>query len=410
MNRKRILLIAVVVVLLGCVVGIAVLSTRSGNDSDAVTATNGTVPSLSMDNLIPNEDNMDTTDQTDPIEPTSPTNATEPIVPSEPSDPTISEGPSEPMVPTPPVENPQVSQKVEILVNREDGSYAQGAAVIATHSSGWQEFEPTDEMGIAVLSLPEGAYSLRVVHDGQQALAQLEVSNQPVKKNVSLKDERKLYVLFDASGKNPEELASYSILVDAIKAQYPYATYITPEERYRVDFRDGDGLLSVEIMVENYASGAQYFAGEMRASFCTYQECFSVWKTDELGEEIEAEYADGNLCSIKVRNEYDYEYKNGDCIIGDSKYYVQKDWHLSRYSTRADAWGYRCESELVASTGTERWLKAPGAGKEINAFWYTYNENRFRDYLVYMEELFPYVDLWMSEDWNEEIEQFTSAL
>ena len=134
-----------------------------------------------------------------------------------------------------------------------------------------------------------------------------------------------------------------------------------------------------------------------------------MWNMDEAGIEIDMEYVDGNMCSIQVRNEYDYEYKDSSSVITESKYIVQSDWHLCKYSDRADAWGYGYTTESVLSNSKEEQLKAPGAGMKSEAFLFDINSNRFRDYLTYAKELFPYVDLWMSGNWNADIEQLTSV-
>lgn len=421
MSRKKVIIIAIVAaVLLGCVVGVILLTAPSGNGDDPSETTGGTAPSanpegsgVSTDPTVltqPGEATIptqpgDTTDPSDPTDPVEPTDPADPIDPSDPSDPT------DPTDPDLPVEDPNQHQKVEIFVSREDGSPAQGAAVIATHSSGRQEYEPTDENGVAVLYLPKGKHSLRVLHDGQHGNAEVEIDDAPIKKNVQLKDQRTLYIFLGASGGydvNPNELTHYSTFEKAIKDRYPDAVYLTPENRYDVEFRDGDALLSVEVFIENYTSSNQYFASEVWIHFNTYQECLTVWDTDEAGEEIDIEYADGNMCSVRVRNEYDYEYKNSVSVITESYYMVQKDWHLRKSSNRADPWGYDYMMDIVLTTGTERRIKAPGAGTKAETFWFDVNSNRFSDYLMYTEQVYPYVDLWMSEKWNEEIEQLAS--
>jgi hypothetical protein len=311
-----------------------------------------------------------------------------------------------------PVEDPNQRWEVEILVTREDGSVAQGAAVIATHSSGRQEYAPTDENGIATLYLLKGKYFIEVCRDGQHGTIDVEVASEPIQKKLQLKDHRTLYVLVDASGSydgEPDELANYSILPDAIRAKYPKAVYITSQNLHDVEFRDGDALLSVELFVENYTSNEQYFASEICINFRAYQESITVWDIDEYGEEIEVEYVDENMCSIQVRNEYDYEYKNSVSVITESYYVVQKDWHLSKYSNWANDWGYGYTTERILSTSNEQQTKAPGAGMKTEAFWAEINSNRLNDYLTYLEQIFPYVDLWMSGKWNAGIEQLTTA-
>ena len=407
MNRKPlIIMIIAAILLLGCAVATVFLLAGDGNAPSESTAT--TIPSTAPH--LPTA----TTDPTDPSQPDNPTSApttpSNPTVPSEPTDPTPPTTPDDPTGPSDPIEpeNPNRLWKTEILVTREDGSVAKGAAVIATHSSGRQEYEPTDESGLAVLYLPKGSHSLRIFQDGQHAQVQIEIVDQPVQKKLQLKKERKLYIFLDVSGDfdcTPKELAFFSTLEDALKKTYPEAVYLTADNRYDAQFRDGDGLLTVEVFVESYTSPEQYFASEVWASFKVYQECITVWDTDGGGEEIEIEYADGNMCSIKVRNDYDYDYKNDVCVITESYYQLQRDRHFSKFSCWANSLGYGYTMDRVLSTSTEQQIKAPGAGTKLTAFWSDTNETRYRDYLTYAQELFPYVDLWMSGDWNQNIDQ-----
>lgn len=402
MKRRKMIIFSVIAALVAaCATGVIWLVISSGKNS-------GTPNPTDSGALL-----------TDPTTPANPTTPSDPIPPSDPIAPSDPGGPTEPSAPTEPVipgdpekpkEDPDKLWGVEILVTREDGSVAKGAAVIATHSSGRQEYEATDEKGIAVLNLPKGQYAIRVFQDGQQGTVELEIGREPVKTTVQLKDERKLYILFETTGSDEGDagdLQGGSVLVDAIMEKYPDAIYLTSENRYDYVFRDGDALLTIEILVENYTSAQQYFASELWVDFKTYQECITVWDTDENGEELEMEYADGNMCSIKVRNEYDYDYKNGVSVITESYYSVQKDLHLSKYSSQADVWGYHYTMERVLSNSADQRVKAPGAGMKLDAFFTEENAIRYRDYLAYAQQLFPYVDLWMSGDWNAKIEQLT---
>jgi hypothetical protein len=301
---------------------------------------------------------------------------------------------------------------VEVTVTRQDGTPAPGAAVIVTHSSGRQTYAPADEEGVAVFDLPEGAYSLRIVQDGQHGEAAVEVGDAAVQVPVRLQDGRKLYIFMGTTGNyecDPSSLASFSILEDAIRAKYPDAVYLTGEDRYSAQFRDGDALMSVEIFLESYTSDEAYFASEMKVTFKTYQECITAWDMDEGGQEINIEFADGNICSVRVRNEYDYEYTDSACVVTESYYAVQRDRHLCKYADWADAWEYGYTMDTILSTSSESRVKAKGAGTAIEKFWNSLSATRFRDYQVYMEEIFPYVDLWMSREWNQGVDQLASA-
>ena len=435
MNQKKILiLIAVAAVLIGGVVGVGLLTAPSDDssnpsssmpttsplpptedtelpeeptdpdepiDPDPQDPTLPSDPTVSTDPTIPD----DPTDPTDPIIPDDPTDPTDPIIPDDPTDPA---DPPAPPPPDDPVIEPDPLQEAKLLVTREDGTVASGAAVIATGLDGYQEYEPTDEHGLAVLNLPKGSYAVRIFLDGCHADAELEMGDSPVEMQIQLKPQRQLYILFEASGDHdcpPGELGDYAILEKAIKAQYPEAVYLTPEERYNVRFRDGDALLSIKVFVENYTAADQYFASEIWVNFTAYQECITVWSKDEGGEEIEIEYLDGNVCSVQIRNDYDYEYQNSVCIITESFYHVQRDWHLSKFAPRADAWGYGYELDTVRSSSADQKVKAPGAGMKAEAFWAGVNSSRYQSYLTYAQQLWPYIDLWLSGNWNEEIEQ-----
>ena len=149
-----------------------------------------------------------------------------------------------------------------------------------------------------MLYLPKGDYSLEVFQDGQHGKDSVVIDGEAVKKNVVLQDRRKLYVLFDTAGDydgDVSALAHISALMEALKAKYPNAVYLTAENRYDVDFCDGDALLTVEIFVENYSSTDRYFASEAHVCFKTYQQNLTAWDTDEGGEDIDLEFADSNV-------------------------------------------------------------------------------------------------------------------
>ena len=410
MNRKIAIILAVAAALLaGCAVGTILLLAEDDNAPSEPTVTT-TLSTSTQTPAIPTKP----TDPSQPDEPTAtptmPNDPTEPSAPTDPAPPTQPDAPTDPVGPDDPVEDPNQLWKVELLVTCEDGSVAKGAAVIATHISGRQEYEATGDDGVAVLYLTRGKHTLRVFRDGQHAEAQIEIVDQPIQKKLQLKKERKLYISLDASGDYDcavNELAFFSTLEKALKETYPDAVFLTADNRYDTQLRDGDGLLTVEVYVENYTAPDQYFASEVWVSFKAYQECITVWDTDEGGEEIEIEYADGNICSIKIRNEYDYDYKNDVCVITESYYQLQRDRHFSKFSGWADALGYGYTMDRVLSTSTEQRIKAPGAGSKLESFWSDTNETRYRDYLTYAQELFPYVDLRMSDAWNREIEQLS---
>lgn len=405
MNRRKLIIFAIAAaVILGCIGGVILLTTLSGDDSGASEPTGESIPSLTP------ESSDATTVPTVPSQPNEVTLPTRPSDPTHPADPSNPVAPSNPTEPDVPVADTDQSRETKISVTFEDGTPASGAAVIATHSSGHQAYAPTDENGTAVLQLPEGQHSIRVFRDGQRGNAEIEIGDEPVEIKISLKDARTLYVLLGAAGSyqgDPNALAYYSTLEKAIKSQYPHAVYLTAENRYDAKYLDGDALLAVEVFVENYASSDLYFPSEIRIDFTTYQECIAVWDKDE--GTVETEYAEGNVCRIKVRNEYDYEYKNGAGMISEAYYWVQKDWHLRKYADWADSWGYGYTTDIVLSTGTEHRIKAPGGGMEEEAYRLDLTETRFRDYLTYTQQLFPYVDLWMSGKWNGEIEQLAAA-
>lgn len=412
MTKKRIIIVAAVVaVLLTCLIVGLWLGSRPGDDQPTQQTTGSTAPEVpeTTTPTLP-EDPVEPTDPTDPTEPTEPTDPSDPTEPTDPTDPT---DPTEPTQPQAPEVDPNLLYKTEILVTCQDGSAARGAAVIATHSSGRQEYEPTNEDGLAVLHLPEGTHTLRVFRDGQHGTLEVEVKDEPQRKSLQLKDERMLYILLETSGGydgDPKDLANCSTLVDAIMAQYPNATYITKENHHNVAFRDGDALLTVELLVENYTSNEQYLAGQIFAEFKTYQESITVWDTDEGGEEIESEFIDGSTCSIQVRNDYDYEYRDTVSMVTESYYVIRKDWHLSKYSCRADGLGYGYDQEGIRSTSTEKRIKAPGAGKGLEIFCSDVNATRYDDYLEYVRQVFPFVDLWMTGNWNDEVQDLTAEM
>ena len=439
MNKKKIIIIALATaVLLACVGAAVLLVLRPGNNGDDPGATIGTNPEGTITSTDPTENLTDATlpeeattpaqaDTTSPATPGGPANpvtpgglttptpsgsSTNPTTPGGSTAQTTPADPSMPIGPDVTVPNTEPLMKAQIRVTCEDGSVAQGAAVIATDSDGRQEYESTDSNGVAEVYLPKGKYSLQVMRDGQYGNTELEISDRPVEKKVSLKDERVLYILVGTSGSyegEPGELTGFSTLVDGIAAKYPKAVYITSENRHDVKFRDGDALLSVKVLIEQYTANDQFFAGEVKIDFTAYQESVTAWDMDEGGEEINTEFIDGNVCSLRVRNNYDYEYRDAVSMVTESYYSVQTDLHLSKYSIYADSWSYGYTLQNVRSTSTEQRPKAPGAGKEMEAFWYDVNEMRFRDYLTYAQQVFPYVDLWMAGNWNEGIEQLVSA-
>ena len=332
-------------------------------------------------------------------------------LPEEPGPSADLSGPEETSVDTQPATDPTQRRRVEVSVVRADGSVARGAAVIATDRDGWQEYGVTDESGVAALVLSEGKHSLRILLDGQHEVVALEVGGAPVRTQVRLKDDRSLYILMEATGSRSgdlEALADISLLTEAIRARYPDAVYIRPEERHEIAFRDGDALLSVEVQVENYTADDRYFAGGVVAGFRGYQQTITVWDLDEAGKEIDIEYIDGNMCSVQVRNEYDYEYRSGVAYITGSGYVIQKDYHLSKYSSWADPLGYGYTEERVPGTSSEQRIDASGTGMRMDVFLSDTNAARYRDYAAYVEKLFPYVDLWMSGDWNGRIEALAS--
>ena len=416
MKRRNVILFAMVAAMLWGAVSLA------GCDSGGAERRE-TMPTTAPD-LVPTDPTA-STDPTDPAQPSQPQDPTGPTETTDPTDPTIPDDPQDPTdpsvpddpgpgpvdPPTPPQpDDPESAplREARFLVTREDGTAARGAAVIATGSDGYQEYEPADENGLAVLKLPAGRYTVRLFLDGQHGEAQVEIADGPVEQAVQLKDQRKLYILLEVSGGydcQPDELSDFSVLEDALKARYPEAIFLTSENRYDAQLRDGDALLSVTVFVENYRDPDGYFASEMWVNFTACQECVTAWDRDEGGEEIDIEYMDGNVCSVQIRNDYDYEYQDGVSVITESFYQIQQDWHLSRFTPMADAWSYGYQMDTVRSTSAEQRVKAPGAGMKTEAFQTDINSARYQNYLTYGQTLFPYVDLWISGAWNGEIEQ-----
>ena len=378
------------------------------NPTVPVAPTNPTVPVAPTNPTVP----VAPTNPTVPVAPTNPTIPvipTNPTVPVKPTDPTVPAQTDGPTETAPTAEETVPLRHVRIFATREDGTPAPGAAVIATHRDGWQEYAPADAKGLAELCLPEGEYSVQILCDGQHGTAELAVGAEPVEKCVQLADNRVLYILLKASGGYAGDLSAlegYSALKAAIQEKYPDAVYIT--DRYDVTFRDGDALLSVEFFVEDPSFSNRYFVSEAWIHFTAFQQSITAWDMDGNGQEIDTEYIDGNMCGILVRNEYDYEYKNSVSVITESFYTVQKDWHFGKSSAWANPWAYGYTMENVLSNSSEQRTKAPGAGMKAEAFWSGVNATRFRDYLTYVEQMFPYVDLWMSGNWNEGIEQLVS--
>ena len=427
MNRKAVIVLSILAVLVvGCVVGVFLLLTSSGSEPEKPTETtfpitNPENPNPPTDPGTPSQPSVPTqpeipTDPSKPEEPTLPDDPQDPSVPEVPDQPDVPEVPDQPDVPEvpdqpdQPEENPNQCWKAEIFVTREDGSIACGAAVIATDSRGRQEYEPTDERGKATLELPRGVYSLQVFLDGQRATAELQIDGEDVETTVQLQDQRTLYILLNVTGEYDcakEELAGYSVLVEGIKAKYPDAVYLTSESRYDEAIYDGDALLTVEAFVEYFIAPDQYYLSEVWANLTTFQTCITVWDTDDGSEELEIEFADGNTSSIRIRNDYEYGYKDSMTVISESYYQVKRDWHFSQYTGRADQWSYGYTMETVASTASERKVKTLGAGMKAESFWFELNETRYQDYLGYVQELFSFVDLWMSGNWNEEIRELT---
>ena len=371
-KRKLIIFVAIAAVLCACVVGAVLLTDRSDDGRDVPQTTVG--PDTTTDTVRPEET----------------------MIPTQPELP---------------VGDPSVHRKVELVVTQADGSVAQGAAVIATDRDGRQEYGATDENGVAVLDLPEGRYSLRFLRDGQREDLELGVVGGDVRKEIRLKDDRVLYICLRASGAytgDPGTLSGFAVLEDAIRSRYPDAVYITSEDLYDIGVRDGDALLSIEVLVENYTADDRYFAGGIIAEFRAYQESITVWDLDDAGKEIELGFIDGNMCSVRVRNEYDYEYREGTAHITGSEHVVQKDYYLSRYTVWADPLGYGYTEERVPGTSSEQRIKSPGAGMEMDSFLYDMDPTRYHDYATYVEKIFPYVDLWMSGAWNSRIEDLAS--
>lgn len=361
-KRKLTIFAAVAAVLLVCVGGAVMLTGQSDNDPDVSATTNGTVAEAP------------TVDETEP-------------------------------------ELPTQRWQVDVTATWEDGSVVQGAAVIATDSYGRRKYGLTNEEGVVTLDLIEGKQSLRFLQDGQRGALELDVSG-PSQENIQLKDDRVLYVLLGASGTHDielHELEGFSILEEGIRSAYPDAVYIDHEDRYGIQFHDGDALLSVEVLVEYDTVTGRYHASEVSVDLRTYQETVTLWDMDEAGVEVDIEYVDGNVCSVKVRSEYDYEYKDSASIITGSYYTVQKEWYLSKHSDWADTRGYGYTTDPVLSTSVERRVDAPGKGMEMEAYLTDVASARFGEYLKYAEQVFPYVDLWMTGDWNDGIEQLASA-
>ena len=359
MKKEKLLLISIIAaVLVGCLVGVGLLLSRDDSGVDATI-----MPTASQD--PPTQD---------------------------PDEPTDSDEPNE-------SEN---TQKVQFVVTLEDGSVALGAAVLATHSSGRQVFAPTAEEGIATLELLSGMHAVHFVCDGQTTDLEIQVDDDSLRKTVQLQDRRKLYILMSAAGayeSDARDLAGFSVLENTIKEKYPNATYLTDATQYDVDFNDGDALLTIEIFVENYITNEQYFASELRVRLQTYQECITTW-----GEEVETDFFDGSTYNLRIRNDYDYDYKDSVSVITGSYYVIQKNWHVGSYSCRADDWSYGYIMDDLRSSTSEQKTKVPGAGMKTESFWFDLNSNRYQDYCGYAEQVFPVIDLWLSDEWNQKIQ------
>jgi len=288
-------------------------------------------------------------------------------------------------------------------VTREDGSPAPYAAVIATHTNGRQEYEPTDENGVAVLYLLEGKHNLRCTHDGQRMESEVELDDEPVEKRVQLKDQRKLYIVFSVpeGGDNASISAYYSIIVDTIKSRYPNAVYLTYDEFDNTELYDGDSVMEIYTIIQSP------LPTEFRASFYLYNEKITV---RDLGkEEGKRIFVDSSLftegAGVSVIFGFDTGWdENRGTVLSKSYYEVNKWWTLPKYSKWADSSGCGYNSEYVLDTSIAWQDIAPGVGLKIVDFWLNSYSEFYHDYLMYAEQLFPYVDLWLSGNWNEGIE------
>ena len=74
------------------------------------------------------------------------------------------------------------------------------------------------------------------------------------------------------------------------------------------------------------------------------------------------------------------------------------------YSCQTDDLSYGYIMDDVRSSTSEQEIKALGAGMKTEQFWYDLNDNRYQEYSSYTEQIFPVVDLWFSDAWNQKIQ------